>query len=521
MTIFAYTLSILLMFGLPVAAAAALRRRLAAPWFLFLVGAATFAGSQAVHLPLNAALTRLGLLPEHGVDGAQPLWQTALLLGFTAGLCEESARALGYVLLRRWRRFEHSLLLGLGHGGFEAMVVGVLTAASLSSLAALHGVDLQTLALSPAQFAALTAQLQVFEQSPFHAALPLLERLGAMALHVVFSALVWRAFTRRKVGYYLAALAYHTLANAVLVVIAARTGSLGWTYAALALVLAPGLLWLARTWRQERPAALRSVASLATEGAAFWAATRKELLQQWRTKRVLVVLTVFVLFGLFSPLLAYFTPELLRGIAGAEMFAELIPTPSAVDAIGQYLKNLSQFGFIIAVLLGMGAVAGEKERGTAALLLSKPLPRWAFILSKFTAQTVVYVGGFLIAGLGAYFYTVVLFGALDFGLFMAINGLLFLWLMVFVAAALLGSVLGSGVGAAAGIGLGGAVALLLAGNLPRVGPLMPGGLLAWAGQLGALQGTPVPPNGGALAAALVLILLCLLGALAAFERQEL
>jgi len=93
--------------------------------------------------------------------------------------------------------------------------------------------------------------------------------------------------------------------------------------------------------------------------------------------------------------------------------------------------------------------------------------------------------------------------------------------MVFVAVALLGSALGGSTGAAAGIGLGGAVVLLLAGNLPRVGPLMPGGLLAWAGQLGALSGTSVPPNSGALAAAGALILLCLLGALAAFERQEL
>ncbi|MBN1922134.1 MAG: YhfC family intramembrane metalloprotease [Anaerolineae bacterium] len=518
--ILTYALAILLMLGLAIAVTVLLRRRVKAPWFLFLVGVATFAGSQAVHLPLNEGLTRLGWLPEQTQTPAFPLWCTALLLGLTSGLCEESARALGYALLPRWRRFEHSLLLGLGHGGFEAMVLGVLTAASLSSLAALRGVDLQTLALPPEQLAALTAQLTVFEQSPLSAALPLLERVLAMTLHVVLSALVWRAFVSRKAIYYLAAVAYHAAANAALVTIAGTTDNALLTYAVLALLLAPGLWWLVRLWRKTPPA-LSPATPYKVEVAAFLAATRKELLQQWRTKRVLVVAAVFILFGLFSPLLAYFTPQLLGSIEGAEMFADLIPTPTAVDAIGQYLKNLSQFGFIIAVLLGMGAVAGERERGTAALVLSKPLPRWAFILSKFTAQTVVYAGGFLVAGLGAYSYTVVLFGALDFGLFMAINALLFLWLMVFVAVALLGSALGGSTGAAAGIGLGGAVALLLAGSLPRVGPLMPGGLLAWAGQLGALKGAAVPSNGGAIATAGALILLCLLGALAAFERQEL
>ncbi|MDX9954954.1 MAG: YhfC family glutamic-type intramembrane protease [Anaerolineae bacterium] len=518
--ILTYTLAILLMFSLPVVAAVMLRRRVAAPWFLFLAGVATFAVSQAVHLPLNAGLTRLGWLPEQTRASSAPLWRTALLLGLTSGLCEESARALGYALLPRWRRFEHSLLLGLGHGGFEAMVVGVLAAASLSSLAALRGVDLQTLALSPEQLTALTAQMQVFEQGPLSAALPLLERVLAMTLHVILSVLVWRAFVSRKAIYYLAAVAYHAVANATLVMVSESTDSVLLTYTVLALLLAPGLWWLVRLWRQA-PLSPSPVAPWKVEAAAFLAAVRKELLQQWRTKRVLVVAAVFILFGLFSPLLAYFTPQIVSGVEGAEMFADLIPTPTAVDAIGQYLKNLSQFGFIIAVLLGMGAVAGERERGTAALVLSKPLPRWAFILSKFTAQTVVYAGGFLVAGLGAYFYTVVLFGALDFGLFMAINALLSLWLMVFVAVALLGSAVGGSTGAAAGIGLGGAVALLLAGSLPRVGPLMPGGLLAWAGQLGALNGAAAPSNGGAIAAAGVLMLLCLLGALAAFERQEL
>lgn len=519
--ILAYSISILLMVSLPVVAAVMLRRRFVAPWFLFLVGVATFAVSQLVHLPLNEALKHLGWLPEQTADTTAPLWRTALLLGLTSGLCEESARALGYALLSRWRRLEHSLLLGLGHGGFEAMLAGILTAASLSSLAALRGVDLETLALSPAQLAALMSQLTAFDQGVFHAGLPLLERMLAMTLHCVLSVLVARAFVSRKVLYFLLAVAYHALANASLVVIFELSDNLTLTYAAFALLLVPGLVWVVRMWHREQPRSLSSVVSWRVEVASFLAATRKELLQQWRTRRILVVGAVFVLFGLFSPLLAYFTPQLLSGLEGAEMFAQLIPTPTAVDAIGQYLKNLSQFGFIIAVLLGMGAVAGERERGTAALILSKPLPRWAFILSKFSAQTVVYVGGFLIAGFGAYLYTVVLFGALDFGLFMAINALLFLWLMVFVAVALLGSALGTSTGAAAGIGFGGAVLLLLAGSLPRVGPLMPGGLFSWAGQLGALSDTPVPSNGGAVAAAVVLILLCLLGAFAAFERQEL
>jgi hypothetical protein len=39
-------------------------------------------------------------------------------------------------------------------------------------------------------------------------------------------------------------------------------------------------------------------------------------------------------------------------------------------------------------------VAGEKERGLTPMILSKPMPRWAFLLSKFAAQTLLYLLGF-------------------------------------------------------------------------------------------------------------------------------
>jgi len=144
----------------------------------------------------------------------------------------------------------------------------------------------------------------------------------------------------------------------------------------------------------------------------------------------MIIVVVFVLFGLMSPLLAKFTPELLKSIEGAEQIADLIPEPSTADAMAQYIKNITQFGFILAIVIGMSAVAGEKERGTAAIILSKPLPRWAFLMSKFVAQTAVFAVAFLMAGLGAYYYTTLLFEPIPFLPYMAGNGLLFVWLIV-------------------------------------------------------------------------------------------
>ena len=290
------------------------------------------------------------------------------------------------------------------------------------------------------------------------------------------------------------------------------------TEGALLLLSLPGMLYLWRTWPTSPP--LTPPLPLRRDLSAFVTATGKELQQQWRTKRVLVVTAVFLLFGLSSPLLARYMPELFQTMPGAEQFAALIPTPTINDALTQYIKNITQFSFIIAILSGMGAVAGEKERGTAALILSKPLPRWAFVLSKFAAQATVFAAAYLLAALAAYYYTWILFAPLHLGAFLAGNGLLWLWLMVFTAVTLLGSTLTHSTGAGAGISLLGAVILLLSGSLPVVGQFAPAGLVAWASQLG-LPGVTAVANGGTLVANVVIILVCLVTAVAAFEQQEL
>jgi ABC-2 type transport system permease protein len=182
----------------------------------------------------------------------------------------------------------------------------------------------------------------------------------------------------------------------------------------------------------------------------------------------------------------------------------------------------------------MNAVAGEKEGGTAAMIMSKPMPRWAFISSKFAAQFLMYLGGFVLAGLGAYYYTLILFGGLDAGGFALLNLLMLLWLLTFVALSLLGSTLASSTAAAGGIGLVLSVVLLLAGNLPRYGALLPGGLLGWATLVGqAAAGVQKAAEaagwfdpqkialGGSAAAAVVLILFTLILSIGIFEQQEL
>mgnify|MGYP001155561248 FL=1 len=537
----AYILSITLMILLPVLFAAGLRRLIPAPWMLFSLGALTFIFSQVVHLPLNDWLADLGWLPGETIANL-PLWRTALTAGLTAGLCEELARAASYLFLRKyrpaWLNLPGSLMLGLGHGGIESMVFGgVLTAATLSALLPLRGIDLTQLNLTSEQLSAINLQLTAITTSPWLALQPLLERLLAISAHVTLSLMVWKAFARGKLRrdwiYILVAILYHAAIDYAAVWTSTTYHEQPFAYLGVMLaVLLPGWAWA--IWTIRRHALTRAQPGpLRGELAVFWVATLKELRQAWSTKRILVVWAVFLAFGMLSPLLARFTFEIVSSMEGAEMFAGLIPPPTTVDAMVQYLKNLSQFGFILAVLLAMGAVVGEKERRVAPMILSKPMARWAFILSKFAAQLLVYSGAFFLSALAAYYYTLFLFGPLEIGSFLLLNALLLLWLLTFVALSLLGSTLGKSTVAAGGIGLALCVVLMLAGTLPRWGALLPGGLMAWATLLGqqaaglslgadaaTLLSGAATGQGGAAASALALILLSLVLAVGIFEQQE-
>lgn len=95
-------------------------------WKLFGVGVLTFIGSQIFHLPVVNGLTKAfstGLLPSVGVTFA-PFFN-AIVLGLLAGIFEETARWIGYKLLKKkGDSFGASLTLGAGHGGIEAIIIG-------------------------------------------------------------------------------------------------------------------------------------------------------------------------------------------------------------------------------------------------------------------------------------------------------------------------------------------------------------------------------------------------------------
>jgi ABC-2 type transport system permease protein len=251
--------------------------------------------------------------------------------------------------------------------------------------------------------------------------------------------------------------------------------------------------------------------------SGFRALLGKELLEQWRTTRLPVVTAVFVLTGLTSPLLARFTPEIIEAVGGGQFRIE-VPTPTAADAVDQFAKNLGQFGILVAVLLAMGAVAAEKERGTARLILTKPAGRGAFLVAKIVAIAVTLGVATALAGAGAWFYTLVLFEPLPVAGFAASVGLQWLSLVAFAAITFLGSTLTRSAVAAAGLGVAAFIVIGLLGIVPGIARLLPTGLGAPARALALGSGAVdlVP-----FVATVALVTGLVMASWLAFRRQEL
>ncbi|HEV8192875.1 MAG TPA: ABC transporter permease subunit [Ktedonobacterales bacterium] len=214
---------------------------------------------------------------------------------------------------------------------------------------------------------------------------------------------------------------------------------------------------------------------------------RKELREGWRTSRLPVIVLIFFAFGLMSPLLAKYTPELLKSLGGSIQI--VVPAPQTSDAVDQFIKNVEGNGIFVAILLTMGLVAREKERGTAAFVLTKPVSRTAFLAAKLAGLVVTLGIGIAVAGTASYIYTALLFSSLSVGGFILSSLLVLLALLAYAAITFLASTLVSSSLPAAGIGLAGWLLLALLGALPTIGDYTPGGLLTPARAI-ALGTTP-------------------------------
>ena len=111
---------------------------------------------------------------------------------------------------------------------------------------------------------------------------------------------------------------------------------------------------------------------------------KKEYLEAVRTGKIIILILLFVLFGIMNPAIAKLTPWLMEMYADTMAESGLIVTSVQVDAMtswAQFFKNIP-IAIIAFVLIFSDIFTKEYKSGTLLLILTKGLSRYKVILAK-------------------------------------------------------------------------------------------------------------------------------------------
>lgn len=250
---------------------------------------------------------------------------------------------------------------------------------------------------------------------------------------------------------------------------------------------------------------------------------QKELMENLRTKNILVLACVFAFFAIVSPLMARYLPEIMGLFAGGDemtrVLLEMMPEPTFVDSYVGFFTNMAQIGAITVILVYMSSVLREKRSGTADVMLTKGLKTREFVLAKFTVASGIIVVATFLSVLVTYAYTLLLFGEAGQIASVVLAGFAFtVFLLMFLAITLMFSAFAKGAGGSAVYSLLAYFLISITTIFARIGQYSPGSLMT----------TPIPisqgvtPDGifGSIIVSVVIAVLALWGAIRLTAKRQ-
>lgn len=210
---------------IPIIVAVFIHRKTGASFRFFFIGTVTFVLSQVLHIPFNLAVQSAGWLPSD-LSTWGNLLLVGLFAGLSAGVFEETARYLTY---RFWatdaRSWSRGLMLGAGHGGIEAILLGALATINFIALIAATRSETALNILPADQRALIDDALAGILNTPWYGLLlGGLERVFAILAHLALSVMVLQVFLRRAIRWLFLAIGFHALLDMLAVVAVQRVG---------------------------------------------------------------------------------------------------------------------------------------------------------------------------------------------------------------------------------------------------------------------------------------------------------
>lgn len=119
---------------------------------------------------------------------------------------------------------------------------------------------------------------------------------------------------------------------------------------------------------------------------------KKEFMELYRGGKLLLLVILFVLFGIMNPAIAKLTPWLMETMADSLKDSGLTVTKVTVNALTswtQFYKNVP-IVLIVFLLLFSGIFTAEYQKGTLINIITKGMKRWKIVAAKVLVMEVLW-----------------------------------------------------------------------------------------------------------------------------------
>lgn len=177
---------------------------------------------------------------------------------------------------------------------------------------------------------------------------------------------------------------------------------------------------------------------------------RKEMTEMIRNYKILWIPIVFILLGVTQPVSSYYMPKILDTFGGLPEGTVLeMPLPTGEEILMNVLSNYGMLGVLVLVLSGMGIVSTERQSGVAGMVMIKPVPYSAYILSKWAGLVTVTLISLGIGYVASWYYTSLLIETVAFEQIFQSVAIYSIWLVFVVTMTLFFSTIMKGNGSVA------------------------------------------------------------------------
>ncbi|KOP28989.1 hypothetical protein ADM98_08695 [Exiguobacterium sp. BMC-KP] len=172
----------------------------------------------------------------------------------------------------------------------------------------------------------------------------------------------------------------------------------------------------------------------------FYTLTLTEWLEAWKEWKIVWLPLFFIALGVTQPLLLMYMDVLLEHVGNADGII-VDPNRSAPQPLDVFSTTIqgqfNQLGLIVLIMSFMGLLASDRQTGMQDFILTRPVSRKVYLLSKWFSHSMISLFGILIGATTSYGLTVYWFGSLSPILALRIISDFSLWTLFVVSLTLL------------------------------------------------------------------------------------